>query len=303
MPKALSDYGLRDWLRLRPLMHRIKTARYAVVDNLYLRRPARFGDVDAVAKALAGRSVLITVAFRDAEAIEWQYQLVRRFVPKALYVIADNTPDDGEAAAIAAVAAKFRIPYVRLPHNPWHQPSRSHGLALNWIWRNLLRPATPYAFGFLDDDLFPTAPDDPFAPLQSQSFYGVVRTAGARWFLWAGYCMFLFADVAHKPLDFRQDWFLGLDTGGGNWDVLYRHVERSRIRELSGWQEPYRPGASLEQAPIHWIGPWLHEVGSTGNRALDEDKRRVIAARLAPLLNEAGGPSRDGGANVQAHSS
>jgi hypothetical protein len=286
MPKSLCEYDLSDWLHLRPLMHRFKTARYRLIDGFYLRRSPRAGDIAAIASALRSRRVLVTVAFGDAEAITWQCQLLRRFVPNAVYVIADNTPDDAVAATIAAVATKFGIPYLRLPENPWNQPSRSHGLALNWIWHNLIRRAEPEAFGFLDDDLFPTAHDDPFAPLQSQSFYGVVRTAGPRWFLWAGYCMFRFADVKNKRLDFGQDWFAGLDTGGGNWDVLYRHAEREKLQELRGWQAPYRAGVSVTQAPIHWCGTWLHEVGSTRNRELDEDKRRAIGEMLAPHLTD-----------------
>jgi len=284
MPKSFSEYELNDWLRLRPLLHHVKTARYRIVDRLYLRLSPRAGDVPDITRRMRGQRVLITVAFRDPEAIAWQAQLLRRFVPQALYFIADNTPDDSEAAAIAAVALKFDAPYFRLPKNPWHQSSRSHGVALNWIWHNIVRPAEPEAFGFLDDDLFPTAADDPFAPLQSQSFYGLVRTAGPRWFLWAGYCMFRFADVRKKRLDFGQDWFCGLDTGGANWEPLYRHVAREKLQELSGRLEPYRADIALSQGPIQWCGTWLHEIGSTGNRDLDEDKRRVVSALLAPLL-------------------
>ena len=110
--------------------------------------------------------------------------------------------------------------------NPWHSFSRSHGIALNWVWHNILRPGSPRAFGFIDDDLFPTAPDDPFAPLDTQDFFGLVRQEGQKWFLWAGYCTFRFDAVKDKPLDFGQDWFIGLDTGGANWSVLYQHVDR-----------------------------------------------------------------------------
>lgn len=285
MAKPLSEYDLKDWARLRPVMHRIKTIRYRIVDALYLRRPARAGDATGAAMAMTGRHALITIAFGDAEAIAWQYQLLRRYVPNAEYIIADNTPDDAEAAAIESVARKFAIPYFRLPDNPWHQPSRSHGLALNWVWHNVIRPGRPAAFGFLDDDLFPLAADDPFAPLASQDFYGVVRTAGPRWFLWAGFCMFRFDRVQDLPLDFGQDWFAGLDTGGGNWEVLYRHADRAKLRELPAEQKPYRDGVPVTRGPIHWCGTWLHEVGSTGDRALDEDKRRVISQTIAPHLS------------------
>ena len=87
MPKSFSEYELNDWLRLRPLLHHVKTARYRIVDRLYLRLSPRAGDVPDITRRMRGQRVLITVAFRDPEAIAWQAQLLRRFVPQALYFI------------------------------------------------------------------------------------------------------------------------------------------------------------------------------------------------------------------------
>ena len=119
MPKALSDYTLEDWLRLRPLTHRLKTARYRRIDRAYRAQPASVGDSAAAARAIAGRNVLFTVAYQDPQAIDWQAALVRHFVPDAIYVVVDNTPDDAEAKAIEAVAARHGVPYLRAPENPW----------------------------------------------------------------------------------------------------------------------------------------------------------------------------------------
>jgi len=284
MTRPLSEYGLADWRRLRPVTHGIKTLRYHAVDHLYRRRPARVGDPAALARAIAGRQVLTTIAFADSEAIDWQGRLLGHYLPRPLHLIADNSPDDASAAAIAAVARTLGLPYVRLPRNPWRDASRSHGIALNWVWHNIIRPGRPEAFGFLDDDLFPTGPDDPFAPLTSQDFYGVVREWGPRWFLWAGYCSFRFDRVAGKALDFGQDWFKGLDTGGANWQVLYRHVDRSRIREAGSRYVPFKDGVATRDGPLQWCGSWLHEIGAMGRHDLQTEKRQVVAALLAPHL-------------------
>ncbi len=289
MPKPLFEYSLEDWLRLRPLTHCVKTIRYRLINRWYLARPARAGDVASVARGLRGRKVLATVAFNDPEAIAWQWQLVRRYVPNALYLIADNSASESKATAIAEIARAHAIAYVRLPANPWRWPSRSHGLALNWVWQNVIRLGEPEAFGFIDDDIFPTEPNDPFAPLATQDFFGLARTAGPRWFLWAGFCVFRFDRVKHAPLDFGQDWFAGLDTGGGNWQVLYRHADPARMRWLDTTFVPYREGVDTVDGALQWCGTWLHEIGSTGNRALDADKRRVVAAILAPHLAAAPG--------------
>jgi hypothetical protein len=295
MPPRLVDYKMKDWMRFRPILHRMKTMRYRALDRKFRALPPRAGDLQAIGSSLKGRKILIAVAFEDPQMIAWQAPLVRLYVPDALYIVADNTPDDAKAAAIQEVARSFEVPYVRLPRNPTNSASRSHGLALNWIWHNLVRPHEPAMFGLLDDDMFPTVHTDPFAPLANQDFFGVVRPgvatsivdAGGRWFLWAGFSMFRFDAVRHKPLDFSQDWFLGLDTGGANWEVLYRHVDRSHIHEQSTTFVPFREGLRMDDAPLQWCGPWLHEVGLMGRLEFAEDKRAAVADLLAPHLAKA----------------
>jgi hypothetical protein len=289
LSRPLAEYDLKDWLRLRPVLHRLKQARYDRITARYIRLPARTGDTAALARTLAGRKVMVTVAYQDPTAIDWQIRLIRRFVPGPNHVIADNSRDDAAAREIERVAKHEARPYLRLPENPWSGPStsRSHGLSLNWLWHNLILPGAPEAFGFLDDDLFPTAPDDPFAPLALQEFYGAVRTAGTRWYLWAGFCFYRFAVVRDLPLDFGQDWFAGLDTGGANWWPLYRHVERAGLRQPSYLSEP--PGVAIEAADMHHVGTWLHEFGTPPGTG--RAKRERVAAILKPLLANAPHPA------------
>lgn len=286
MPRAIFDYSWREWLRLRPLMHSIKTARYRAVDTGYRRRPAAAGDVAAIGRAIAGRNVLVTIAFADVNAARWQIALVRHYVPGVVHVVVDNSPNDETAARVRHVAEAEGAFYLQLPRNPWtgKAPSRSHGLALNWTWHNLIRPAAPAAFGFIDDDLFPTAADDPFAPLATQDCYGQVRRIGSRWFLWAGFCMFRFDKVADLPLDFGQDWFLGLDTGGGNWEPLYSRIDLAAIAEAETRFVPFRPDLAVEEGPLQWVGTWLHEVGLMGRPELAEEKRNTVESLIAPHL-------------------
>lgn len=295
MSKPLSEYSLADWKRLRPVSHGLKTARYQWIDRRYRRQPAARGDAAAVAARICGRKALFTVAFNDAQAIDWQAALVRHFVPDALYVIVDNSPEDGQAAAIERVAAAHGVAYLRCPPNPWKKSSRSHGIALNWIWHNVIRPGRPEAFGLLDHDLFPTAPDDPFAPLARQDIYGYVRfaePANGRWFLWAGFTMMRFAAVQDRDLDFGQDWFIGLDTGGGNWDPIYSRLDLDGLEKVPSRFVPYRDGIETYDGPLQWCGTWLHEVGQMGEPEVMRDKRRVIGDILRPHLDAARAESR-----------
>ncbi len=282
--RQLSQYNFDDWRRLRPLTHTVKTLRYRLTDRLYMRRPPRAGDMPTMRQAIRDRKLLTTIAFSDPQAVDWQAQLVRRFVPDVVQLIADNSPDDASAAAVSAVAARRGLHYLRLPANPWHEPSRSHGIALNWVWQNIVLPGEPKAIGFLDDDIFPTEPDDPFANLATQDCYGVVRDAGLRWFLWAGFCFFRFAGVRHLGLDFGQDWFNGLDSGGGNWKALYRRIDRGNIREQQSLFVPFKPGIEVADGPYQWCGPWLHEVGLMGRAELAAEKRQATGLLLEGLL-------------------
>jgi hypothetical protein len=197
MPKSLNEFSLADWCRLRPLTQGVKTARYKVIDRAYRRCPATSGDVASVARSVSGHRLLVTIAFDDPELIWWQTRLLRHYVRRTFHLIVDNTTTDEVALEIRRVASEAGAAYLRAPANPWSgkAASRSHGIALNWTWQNVIRSGEPAAFGFLDHDIFPTALDDPFAPLAEQDVYGVIRRVGSRWFLWAGFCMFRFAAV------------------------------------------------------------------------------------------------------------
>jgi hypothetical protein len=291
MPKSLNEFSAADWRRLRPLTQAVKTARYNLIDRAYRRRPAAAGDMAAVALSVRGRKLLVTIAFGDPNLVLWQTRLVGHYVPNAFHVIVDNSTNDEIAHQICRIAIGAGTPYLRVPRNPWsgHAASRSHGIALNWTWQNVVRAGEPEAFGFIDHDIFPTALGDPFAPLANQDFYGVVRDAGSRWFLWAGFCMFRFAAVKHKMLDFRQDWFIGLDTGGGNWRPLYSRADRTTLREQPTHLIPFKCGIALADGPLQWCGTWLHEVGLMGDPRLAAEKRATLAAMLAPHLQATGG--------------
>ncbi len=284
MTKPLLEYSLADWRRLRPVTQAYKTLRYGLIDKSYRRRTARIGDIAALVRCVAGKKVLTTIAYADAEAVDWQTRLLRHYLPEVVHIVADNSPDAASAAEVAEVARARNILYVRLPPNPWHQSSRSHGIALNWVWHNIIRPGRPAAFGFLDDDIFPTGSDDPFQALRSQDFFGNIRVQGSRWQLWAGYCAFRFDRVADKELNFGQDWFKELDTGGGNWRVLYSRVDPATIQGAPLELTSYSAGAAGGKVCLQWLGTWLHETGSEGTAENLRDKRQIVAGILAPHL-------------------
>jgi hypothetical protein len=281
----LRAYSADDWLRFQPAIHALKTIRYWSVDRLYRRRPARTVLMRDEAQSFSGTQMLVAIAFEDAELIDWQARLIRKNVQSTRYIVVDNSNSETGAAAIQNVCERQGCCYVRTPKNPWfNSPSRSHGLALNWAWENVVKPCRPKAFGFIDADLLPLESTDPFALLDRQDFYGVVRNVDARWFLWAGFCMFKFSAVEQVPLDFGQAWFLGLDTGGANWNVLYRHYDLSTLEHMPTFFFPYKNGLAVSEGTFQKCGPWIHEVGQMGRPELARDKRAALRCRVEPLL-------------------
>jgi hypothetical protein len=286
MPKRLSEYTLRDYLHLRPLTQGMKTRRYRRMDAKYMKLPAASANATEISRAIAGRKVMATVAFEDPVGLEMHLALVKRYVAHDVYVVIENSRNEPDRRRNAEVAARAGVWYLELPQNPWtgRNDSRSHGIGLNWAWHNVIRPGAPEAFGFVDDDLFAVRPVDPFAPLAGHDFYGDLRWAGRRWFLWAGYCFFRFGAVKDRPLDFGLDWFNGLDTGGANWDVLYRFVDPASLPHRPIERTPAVEGQPLDAANFEKRGEWIHEVGWGNDPAFLGAKRSAMIRLLQPHL-------------------
>jgi hypothetical protein len=233
MPRRIGSYRFSDWLRLRPLTQGYKTLLLNRLDRRYTRRPPEDGGAFLrLLQEFGGRNVIISIAFNSAWTIRWQLHFVRRHLRNAAFLVADNSTDPAARAAIAALCAEAGIAYLALPPNPYRNrghASRSHGLALNWVYRNLVRRLSPAVWGFLDHDLFPTRPFDPVERLRGQPFYGHLEVRVGGRYLWPGYCLFARDADRDALLDFRQDWFIGLDTGGMNAAVLER---RARLDSL-----------------------------------------------------------------------
>lgn len=275
--KALASYGVGEWLSGDPLAHRLRRARNILVDRIYRDRKAE-GQAELVARLKGAPSLAFTVAFNLPGAIALLADAMGRFVPGTALVVCDNSNDPEARAAIAELCRARGLFYCPLPPSPYRgkrNGSRSHGVALNWILANLVRPAAPKVFAFLDHDLVPLAPADLPALVKGQLFYGMVRQSDRRdgpWYLWPGFSVFDYEAVKAHPLDFGTDTPLALDTGGQNWTVLYRHFD------LAGLRQATRCTVYLEEAMARAKGEeggessrylltdgWLH-IGGVGHR-------------------------------------
>jgi hypothetical protein len=287
MPKPLREYTRREIFRFRPALH----WKRELQRRLRVFRQSRAPDIGDRAKAivpeLASRNVLVTVAFNYPDTIAVQGELLRRNVGAGPWLIADNSMDANAAKEINALAQRFSALYVKLPAHLWNylSPNERHGGALNWVWRSIIKPAKPKAFGFLDHDIYPIAPADPFAALDRFPIAGVVmshlNTAG-RWHLWAGFCFFDCAFLRGRRVDFDYDYHDKLDTSGFNWRPIYRHLDRQAVPD-AGWQrEPLiyqgKPAGGIQRIGENWVHKSAHSYSQESERILKDAWMRSLVS-------------------------
>src|SRR4029079_437612 len=164
------------------------------LDRRYASRPADDpAALRSVLQQLSGKNLIASIAFNAPWTIGWQLRFVTRYLDNATFLVADNSTDPQARASIAALCAQAGVVCLQLPENPYQgrrYASRSHGLALNWIYRNVIRELRPAAWGFFDHDLFRTRRFDPLERLRGQPFYGDLESRPGGSYLWPGFCLF-----------------------------------------------------------------------------------------------------------------
>lgn len=229
--RSLRHFSAQDWLRLLPLQHAAKQWRNDIWQALYeRRRPAGLDAFLAQTRPLAGKNIVLVIAFEQPWALDWLLRMAARFINDATVLVFDNSRRADARAAIERVCRERCVPYLGLPPNTTRHVNRSHGMAMSWVYRNVVRVIEPAVFGFIDHDLIPIQPFGLAQRMGAQACYGMLLQRQWAWQLWAGYCFFDYRQVCRLPLNFLYDFSNGLDTGGRNWRALYRRQERSELR-------------------------------------------------------------------------
>jgi hypothetical protein len=193
-------------------------------------------------------------------------RMAQRNLTDSTVLVFDNSRRAAARLEIERVCRDRGVSYLALPANPTRHVNRSHGMAMTWIFHNVVRAIEPRLFAFLDHDLIPMEKISLSERLSEQPFNGFLRVGPWSWSLWAGYCMFDFPAVAGLPLNFLYDFTQKLDTGGRNWSRLYRNHDRHRLR-LAG-SEHIMVRDPVTEAP-HRVqivdGAWMHIGGISYN--------------------------------------
>jgi hypothetical protein len=294
--RDIATYSAADWLTFKPLVHRLKYARNQAVSRAFISFGAASRERFLAEHAgLAGKTIAATIAFNMPWAVELFLRAARLNLIDTAIIVLDNSSRREARAEIGALCRANGVAYLSLPRNPEWSPNRSHGIALNWAYRNLIRPLDPPVFAFLDHDLFALQPFEFAAALVGQPVYGIKRRSkivpGA-WSLWAGFCVFDHAALKPRLLDFNYESPMMLDTGGYNWMRLYRDLDATGMRFAKGAGIKFREPDTHATYDAAMFDGFVH-VGGASYSAKGREPGRIAFFRRLVAHVEAGGQWQD----------
>ncbi len=233
---------------------------------------------------------IYTVAFNNEKTIEYQIKLFAKFVRGTYrFIVCDNSSNNGIAQKIQNICENYNISYFRLNQHIKFSPSMSHGLALNWIYYNIVKERKNN-FCFIDHDLFPIKEFN-INDFMSDKFYGLLkeRENGKLWYLWPGYCFFNFKFInSYNNVSFTT--CKRCDTGGQNYHVIYKNFDKNTIRFAKFEPVKILPDENIKEnvdqlCTIEYIDDcWLHTIAASGWVDIS-DKNKLINQKLEELLN------------------
>lgn len=285
--RYLTEFSPLDWLQMLPVQHALKQVRndawLAVYKN---KRAEKLGPFLAEHEDLADKNIALVIAFEQPWALNWLLRMANRNVADMTVLVFDNSRNESKRIEIEQVCKRNKAPYLALPPNSSRHVNRSHGMAMTWVYHNVVRAISPRIFGFIDHDLIPVRKASIADRIADQPLYGLVNVGKfGFWSLWAGYSFFDYAVSKDKTINFLYDFSRDLDTGGRNWESLYRDLDRRNLRFASfDYVSTKVPGIDEPRKAQYVDGNWLHLGGmGYGGDTLD---RLAFFAGLEKLFDE-----------------
>jgi len=142
------------FLNQNKLTRYLKNKRNDVVNQYFLRQKS-IQQYESVAQLKNLDFVVFCIAFNKPDCIKIMIDCWKRNARHTTLVIIDNSSYADARNEIKELCSTNGFLYLSLPKNPeWH-PNRSHALAMNWIFYNIVKKCNPKQFGYLDHDCFP----------------------------------------------------------------------------------------------------------------------------------------------------
>lgn len=280
--RDLAKYTLYEWLQVLPLFDVWKQSRNDLWQAFYNRKPAE--GLDAFLRLVTGRNIGLVVAFEQPWALNWQLSLAAKNVPGLQILVFDNSREPAMRERIAHVCRAHSVAYLSLPPGKTRHVNRSHGLAMNWIYHNVVLRLCPDSFMFIDHDMIPVLPNPYPAQLAAQPIYGRYNSARPwSWQFWAGYCAFQFDYVKDRKINFMYDFGNDLDTGGRNWAPVYRHFNPESLSMAAHEFVPVIDPVTGDEAIVEMVDrSWFHIGGISYNNTFQ--KKSELCEHLAAAL-------------------
>jgi hypothetical protein len=146
-------------------------------------------------------------------------------------------------------------------------------MAMTWVYHNVVRAIKPRIFGFIDHDLIPVRKVSIANKLKGQPVYGLLYVGKfGFWYLWAGYCFFDYAVTKGRSINFLYDFSRDLDTGGRNWNGLYRDLDRRQLRTATFENVSTKVPSINDPRLVQFVDrDWLHIGGISYSYNSPED--------------------------------
>ena len=193
-------------------------SRYLCRKSIFLTQGVKIEDTHIL---------LITIAFNNSEILKIQHKYLKNNLREDfIYMIADNSTLPNISLEIETYCKNERAPYVKLPRSPYRNPSKSHGIALQWVYRHIVGNYHPAYFGFIDHDIFPRKATS-IIPHIREGVFGLIQERGEKWYLWPGFCFYDFKMLKKIKVNFMPT--RGLDTGGANYYSLYKKINKDNL--------------------------------------------------------------------------
>lgn len=208
---------------------------------------------------------ILTIAFNNSETIRVQHNYLEdNILDKFCYIVVDNSTDNEASKSIYNYCKNHNIVYLRLENNPYNgiDPSRSHGIALNWAYRNLIKKSNAKYFGTVDHDIYPIRKTQIVKLIKENNVWGHYQQRKLGWYLWPGFSFFDKSIIIDKKVNFLPA--PGIDTGGSNWESIYKYINKNAIKWPSHRYIRYGKGAVIQNSHVELIGDWLHLINTSG---------------------------------------
>ncbi len=229
--RKFTEFKISEWVKLTPIIHALKEVRNDFLLSRYINKKsiqaASFLEAN---KSLEGKNIAAVIAFEQPWALNFLLEQAKVNLINTHIIVFDNSKNMQKRQSIKDVCEKNHTHYLSLPPNTTKHVNRSHGLAMSWAYHNVIKQLKPNIFTFLDHDLIPLKKIDIEEKLGHQPIYGLLNKGNNNyWSLWAGFCTFRYSFLKESNLNFLYDFSRGLDTGGRNWDLIYKNLSFTEI--------------------------------------------------------------------------